>query len=141
RFGLTVDWALEARQVGTFRVGPFGIAVGGSHFQTSAVRLKVVPAGQAPSRAPPQGPSPFGGFSPFDPWKGLFQGMQPPDDHPPPSPPPISVDPKLALESARGTAYFLHATVDKTSAVVGEQVTFSVYEYIDVGSRGLELDD
>jgi hypothetical protein len=143
RFGLTVDWALQARQVGTFRVGPFGIAVGGARFQTGAVQLKVVPAGQAPPRAPPQVPTPFG-FSPFDPWRGVFPGMpgmDPDDRHPPQAPPPVTADPKLALDAPRGASYFLHATVDKTSAVVGEQVTFSVYEYIDVAAMGLELDD
>jgi hypothetical protein len=54
---------------------------------------------------------------------------------------PTTPDPKLSLEAPRGATYFLHAAVDKTSAVVGQQVTFSVYEYSEVGARGIELDE
>jgi hypothetical protein len=141
RFGVTVDWALQARQVGTFHVGPFTIVIGGTRFQTKPISLRVVPAGQAPPRAqaPPfPMPSPFG-FSPFDPWKGLVQGPDA-DERAAPQAPPLT-DPKLALDAPRGASYFLHATSDKTTAVVGEQVTFSVYEYIDSAAAGLEVDD
>lgn len=46
----------------------------------------------------------------------------------------MTTDPKLALDAPRGAFYFLHAVVDAPSAVVGQQVTFSVYEYIDEGA-------
>jgi hypothetical protein len=82
---------------------------------------------------------PFG-FSPFDPWKGFFPGFDP-NEHAPDSPPSVTIDPKLSLDAPRGSLYFLHATVDKTAAVVGEQVTFSVYEYIDAaGASNIEID-
>jgi|HubBroStandDraft_6_1064221.scaffolds.fasta_scaffold34112_2 hypothetical protein len=141
RFTLTVDWALEARRVGTFSVGPLSVAVGTTRFPTHAVTLHVVPAGQAPQRHA-QGPSPSQipfGFSPFDPWKGFFPGLGP--NGQPESPSPPTTDPKLSLDAPRGTLYFLHATADKTGAVVGEQVTYSVYEYIDAGASNIEVDE
>jgi hypothetical protein len=141
RYTLTVSWSLEARRVGTFVVGPASVVLGGSRFDSRSVTVRVVAAGQAPpkARAQPPGPQfPFS-FSPFDPWKGFMQGF---DGSEPPSeaPAPVTIDPKLALDSPRGALYFLHATVDKTSAIVGEQVTFSVYEYIDTSASNLEVD-
>ncbi|HTQ47308.1 MAG TPA: BatD family protein [Polyangiaceae bacterium] len=149
RYGLTVDWTVQTQRVGVFTIGPASITVGGARFAVRGATLHVVPAGQAPQRpAPAQPPpgSPFT-FSPFDPWKGLLQGFgqnfpQPPDLQPPQSTQPLTTDPKLSLDAPRAAYYFLHATVDKTSAVVGEQVTFSVYEYIDLGAQtAIEVDD
>jgi hypothetical protein len=148
RYGLTVDWTVQTQRVGVFTIGPASIAIGGSRFSVRGATLHVVPAGQAPPRQQPaqQGqPSPFT-FSPFDPWKGLLQGFgqgfpQQPDLQAPPST-PLTTDPKLSLDAPRAAFYFLHATVDKTSAVVGEQVTFSVYEYIDLGAQtSIEVDE
>jgi hypothetical protein len=144
RYTLVVDWSLQAQRVGSFSIGPMSVDVGGTRFEAKAIALRVVPAGQAPQRrAQPQPqrgmPGPFG-FSPFDPWRNLFPGM--PDVAPSePSTPRYAIDPKLSLDAAPGPVYFLHATVDKTSAVVGEQVTFSVLEYRDVGSSGIEVDE
>ena len=55
RFGLTVDWALQAQRVGVFSVGPPSVSVGGSRYAARAVTVRVVPAGQAPQR--PQQPA------------------------------------------------------------------------------------
>jgi BatD DUF11 like domain len=144
RYTLTVEWALQAQRPGTFTVGPPSVATGGTRYAGKPVTLHVVPAGQAPPRhrrPPPQMQSPFG-FSPFDPWKALMPGMDPFDaPMPSPSPPPLTTDPKLALDAPRGNVYFLHATADKTSAVVGEQVTFSVYEYLDVTATEAAIDE
>jgi hypothetical protein len=144
RFSLTVDWALQAQRVGTFSIGPPSVAVGGTRFASRAITVKVVPAGQGPQRPQQQQQQmqqqPFG-FSPFDPWRGLFPGLdrQLPDE--PAEPPSVTTDPKLALDAARGNLYFLHATIDNPNAVVGQQVTFSVYEYLDVtASGGIEVD-
>lgn len=133
RYTLTVDWTLQAQRVGTFSVGPPTVALGGTRYPSHAITIRVVPAGQAPQRQqPPQGMQPPGmpfNFSPFDPWKSLLQGQdRDPLDVTPPTP---TTDPKLALDGPRAPYYFLHATVDKASPVVGEQVTFSVYEYLD----------
>jgi hypothetical protein len=51
--------------------------------------------------------------------------------------PPL--DPRYALDSARASMAFLHATIDRPSAVVGEQVTFTVLLYIDT-QLGHDLD-
>jgi len=138
RFGLTVDWALLAQRVGTFSVGPPTVSVGGSRFAARPVTIHVVPAGQGPQRQQQQNqnPTPFPqGFSPFDPWRGLFPGVDPGAQS------SVVTDPRLALDAPGGTFYFLHAVVDNPSAVVGQQVTFSVYEYLDEGAgAGIEVD-
>jgi hypothetical protein len=143
RYTLTVDWALRAQRVGTFAVGPPSVVVGNTRYAPHAITLHVVPAGQAPQRqrqAPAQPPMPFG-FSPFDPWRGLFPGLDP-NDHGLESQ-SVTVDPKLALDAPRGALYFLHATTDKASAVVGEQVTYSIHEYRDAtaSERDVEAED
>ncbi len=141
RYTLTVEWSLQAQRVGTYTVGPPSVALGGARFAGQAFKLHVVAAGQAPPRRsrPSQiQQSPFG-LSPFDPWKMLvpgFDGL----DQPAPPPPTPTIDPKLSLDQPRGSGYFLHATVDKSAAVVGEQVTFSVYEYVDVTASVLDVD-
>jgi len=140
RFGLTVDWALQAQRVGTFSIGPPTVSVGGSRVAARPVTIHVVPAGQGPQRPQQQNqnPTPFSqapGFSPFDPWRGLFPGVDPGAQ------PQVTTDPKLALDAPRGTFYFLHAVADTTSAVVGQQITFSVYEYLDEGAgASIEVD-
>jgi BatD DUF11 like domain len=142
RYTLTVEWALQAQHPGTFSLGPPSIVVGSSRYTGQPFKMHVVPAGQAPARrprTPPQTQSPFG-FSPFDPWKALMPGFDNLGQEPQ-APPAPTVDPKLALDAPRGSVYFLHATIDKTSAVVGEQVTFSVYEYVDVSATDAALDD
>jgi hypothetical protein len=132
RYTLTVMWGLEAQKVGLYTVGPPNVSVGGSRYAGKAIKVRVVPPGQAPQpqrqrRRPTQiFQSPFG-FSPFDPWRGLI----PDDMAPQTAPAPPTADPKLALDAPRGALYFLHATIDRPSVVVGEQVTFSVYEYLD----------
>ena len=143
RYTLTVDFVLQATRVGTFTVGPPTIAVGGTRFPSQAVTLHVVPAGRAPPRrvhpAPQQ--TPFGfSFSPFDPWKGLFPGLDKGDGEPA-SPPALTTDPKLSLEAPRGANFFLHAITDKTTAVIGEQVTLSVYAYLDINAPEADISD
>ncbi|HEV3190441.1 MAG TPA: BatD family protein, partial [Polyangiaceae bacterium] len=78
RYTLTVDFILQAKRVGTFTVGPPSVAVRGARLPSQPVTLHVVPAGKAPPRRlhPAPQPTPFGfSFSPFDPWKGLFPGL------------------------------------------------------------------
>jgi hypothetical protein len=144
RYTLTVQWALQAQRAGSFTVGPPSVSIGAARFSGQPFKLHVVPAGQAPARrsrpSPQQPQNPFG-FSPFDPWKTLIPGFDAFDQNPPPSPPPPTIDPKLSLDVPRGSVYFLHATVDKLGAVVGEQVTFSVYEYLDVGASDVAIDE
>jgi hypothetical protein len=143
RFTLTVDFVLQAQRIGTFKVGPPSIAVGGSRFLAQAITLHVVRAGNAPPRParPAPRPSPFGfSFSPFDPWKGLFPGADS-GDRELASPPDVTTDPKLSLDAPRGANFFLHATTDKTTAVLGEQVTLSVYAYFDMNTPEADISD
>jgi hypothetical protein len=47
----------------------------------------------------------------------------------------VNTEPKLALDAPLGAVAFLHATVDTTSVVVGQQVTVSIYLYVDANAR------
>jgi BatD DUF11 like domain len=140
-YTLTVEWALQAQRAGAFALGPPTAVVGATRYAGQKVTIHVVPAGQAPHRphSPSQRPAPFG-LSPFDPWRGLFPGVDDGSQNGAQEPSGIPLDPKLALDAARGTYFFLHATVDKTTAVIGEQVTFTVYQYADVSSGEIQAD-
>jgi len=137
KHGLTAQWQLRSDRLGTFTIGPASVAFGGGRRSGPAVRVTVVAPGAGkpkPRRPRPSPFDPFGGGSPFDPFKGIFPGID--DDTPPPDPfGGLNADPKLALDSPRGPIAFLHATVDKTRAVVGEQVTLTVYLYEDIRAR------
>jgi oxygen tolerance protein BatD len=139
RYTLTVDWALQAQRTGTFSVGPLTALVGGSRYSAQRVTIHVVSAGQAPHRARQQRPDPFGS-SPFDPFRGFFPGFDDGSQQQQPSAPTVNVDPRLSLEAPGGSYFFLHATVDKTGAAVGEQVTYTVYEYADTSAGDIEVD-
>jgi hypothetical protein len=142
RYTLTVDFVLQATRVGTFTVGPPTMAVGGTRFPSQTVTLHVVPAGKGPPRRvrPSRQQTPFGfSFSPFDPWKGLFPGLDNGDREL--ASPPVTTDPKLSLDAPRGANFFLHATIDKTAAVIGEQVTLTVYAYLDLNAPEADKDD
>jgi hypothetical protein len=138
-YTLTVEWALEAQRAGTFSVGPPSAIVSRARVAGNAVTVHVVPPGKAPRRRAPapqqQRPSGFP-FPMFDPWQGLFPNF--PDINPqPPAVAPVGTDPKLALAAPRGEYAFLHATLSKTAAVVGEQVTFNVYVYLNTAVRSV----
>jgi hypothetical protein len=142
--GIDTTWTLHADKVGLFTLGPASVLEGGQRYSGGTVEVRVVPAGQAPPRRQAFDPfgsgSPFGSPfpSPFDPFRGLFdfpgnQGQQ--------AMPEIPTDPRFALDAPRGTVAFLHATLDKTQAVVGEQVTLSVFLYFDLSEREPDLSD
>ncbi len=130
---LTTVWTLRASKLGTFMLGPATVDVGGQQRAARAVKVTVVAQGKAPRPAPraPDPTDPFGGFpffggpDPFgaspDPLADLF-GRDDPRNRP-------SADKRLALDQPRAPTAFLHAIVDKHRAVVGEQVTLSVYLY------------
>jgi len=131
--GLTTSFQLRADRVGTFKLGPGSVTIGGKRHPMPTASVTVVARGSAPHRPRTQSPfDPFGsGPSTLDPFKGLFDlgdDNQGRDLLPP-------ADPKLALDAPRGQVSFLHAVIDKTRAVVGEQVTLLVYKYDDPYSR------
>jgi hypothetical protein len=130
--GLTTTWTLRADKVGTFNLGPSQVTIAGKRYSTNPVRVIVAPRGKGTPRmrGRPQN-DPFGG-STLDPFKGLFDFG---DDDRRPEPAAPSADPKLGMDEPRAPVAFLHATVDKTHAVVGEQVTLTVYLYEDPYAR------
>jgi hypothetical protein len=132
--GLTTTWVLRAKEQGTFTIGPPSIAIGGARFSGNPVRISVVAPGHAPQRPNPF--DPFGMGLPFDPFRNFWNVPTPNVE---PARPPT--DPKLALDAPRGAFVFLHATTDKASVVVGEQVTLHVYLYIDATERDADLND
>jgi hypothetical protein len=135
KHGLTASWVLRSDRLGTFTIGPGSIAFGGGRKSGPTQRVTVVAPGQGhakPRRPRPQPFDPFGGGSPLDPFKGIFPGID--DDTGDPLD-AISTDPKLGMDSPRAPIAFLHATIDKTRAVVGEQVTLTVYLYEDLHAR------
>lgn len=135
--GLTAQWRLRADRLGTMTVGPGSVLYQGQRVSAPAQRVTVVAPGQGRPKA--RGRDPWGGRgghpfagTPFDPFRGLF----PPDDDQQDDPfGGVQFDPKYALGTPRAPIAFLHATVDKTHAVVGEQVTLSVYLYEDLHER------
>jgi len=136
--GLITQWTLRADKVGSFVLGPTQITLGPSRRNTSVVRVTVVPRGKGNGSRPRTRPGdPFGGTgaSPLDPFKGLFDFG---DDDPrqqQQQPTTPTGDPKLGMDQPRAPVAFLHATIDKPNAVVGEQVTLAVYLYEDPYAR------
>lgn len=133
--GLVTSWSLRADKIGAFTLGPSQITVGSTRRTAPAVRVRVVERGKGTPRMRPGARGnpidPFG-VSPLDPFKGIFDFG---DDDRSTEPAAPSADPKLAMDSARAPVAFLHATVDKTRAVIGEQITLSVYLYEDPYAR------
>jgi hypothetical protein len=145
-----VDWTLVGKKLGSATFTP-QIKIDGKVVKANAVTITFVPAGTAPPRpaARPQDPfggmfggqNPFGNGMPFDPF-GMLNGQGLPDDAQPLTPQPaVPLEPKLAMSAPRGNVAFLHAIADKTSAVVGEQVTYSVYIYVDPDQREPDFND
>ena len=133
--GLITQWTLRADKVGSFALGPSQITLGPSRRNTATVRVVVVERGKGNGSRPRGRPpiDPFGGPSPLDPFKSLFDFG---DDEPRPQQQAApSGDPKLAMDQPRAPVAFLHATIDKPNAVVGEQVTLNVYLYEDPYAR------
>jgi BatD DUF11 like domain len=138
RLVLTVTWTVTATRPGAQVLSP-SVLVDGTRRRAPGISVQVVARGQAPQRPPSSAGNPFSG-SPLDPWKGLLGALEG-DDDPMNLRPRIQTDPKLALDAARGRAAFLHAAVDKPVAVVGEQVTLSIFLYVDSDDREPDFND
>lgn len=134
RRGVSVVWTLRGSRPGSFTLGPPSVALGGRRVRgdVQSIRLVSHPGAAGTARRPPG----FGGVDPFDTWKGLF-GDDPLKDLVQEQ----ETEPNLALDAARSPGAFLHATVDKPRAVVGEQVTYTVYLYVDPSDRQGEVED
>jgi len=125
-------WTIKAQDPGTYKIGPPSVTVQGERLRGNAVTVIVVPAGQGlpggsgPSSRPP--PAQQGLQWPF--------GTPMEDDEPAAL---ASKDLGMAAPPGGKTNFFLRGIVDKTTAVVGEQVTLSFYVYhsvdIDMNER------
>jgi hypothetical protein len=136
--GLVTTWTLKADRVGAFPLGPSQITANGvRRTAPNAVQVRVVPRGQAP-RNPRGGRAPVVidpfGMNPLDPFKGLFD-FGDDDNRRAETAAAQNANAKLALDAPRGQVAFLHATVDKSQAIVGEQITLAVYLYEDPYTR------
>ena len=114
---ITCTWDVKANTVGTFNIGPGSATVNGHELKGDSLSIQVVPAGSAPTR-------------PFDPFRQLLRDFQQHDFDPDPEI-QVPLEPRFALETAPDTLAFLHATVDTTNVVVGQQVTLDLYLYLD----------
>jgi len=143
--GVNVTFRVNAAKIGTATLRPT-VTVGGVRFGANAVTVRIVPQGQAPPRRP-NAQDPFGGGlpDPLSGFRGLFGNpFGDPDDNPtsPRGMLDIPTDAKYALQAPRGKGTFLHAGIDKPNAVIGEQVTLSIYQYIDLElNREMEFND
>ncbi|CAN5498172.1 hypothetical protein BH09MYX1_BH09MYX1_57050 [soil metagenome] len=114
--GVNCTWELQATTTGTFTLSAPTVNVNGVVMKGQPITIVVGPPGSTPA--------------PFDPFSALLRNMQRDVEEPEPEV-QVPVDPKFALETAPDTLAFLHATIDKANAVVGQQVTLDMYLYLD----------
>jgi hypothetical protein len=128
--GFTAVWTVTATKVGTFSIGPGNLRVDGKRVKVDPFTATIRPAGTMshPKRRPARLFDPFGGLFPSGP-----SATDPDDDDLPPSASPIGepspTNTRLEMDAPLQPQAFLRAIVDKTDAVVGEQVTLSIYLY------------
>jgi hypothetical protein len=142
RTGLGATWELTASGPGHYVIPGPSVVANGKRVSASALAVDVVPASGRPRASQQPSPSnpfllpggpmgwPFGrGTDPFgaDP----FADTDTDDD----------ADRALAMDTAPDPKLFLRAIADKTSAVVGEQVTVSFYVYYRVDFEMTERHD
>ncbi len=140
RRGFTATWSITPNKLGKLRVGPPSVLVGARQVQGDAVVVNVVERGKGPAaRSPGPGRSGFPN-DPLDFFRQRRGSLFPPglfddpfDDLDQSSPFVPNYPPDFAVARAPDPIAFLRSDLDKHSAVVGEQVTLSIYAY---GSRG-----
>jgi hypothetical protein len=137
--GISATWQLTPTRAGVYSIGPASVEVGGRRQDAQAVQIRVLPEGQRPQRPQRRGRrAPRGGFDPFnpfgndDPFDDLFDrlrgGGSAGFDRLPEAPP------DLVPERALDPVAYLDARIDTQHAVVGQQVTLSIYAH---GAQGL----
>ena len=144
RSGVTLTWTVTVTKVGSFRIGPPSVSIGGERAQGRPVAIEVVAGGTSggPQRSrrgfdPFDFLDPFGhGNSPFPPgfnFKSPFD-----DDTGETQPEEPSYPEELRLDKASDPVAFLRATVTPGAVVVGQQVTLRVFAYGGRGQFGVE---
>lgn len=125
--GISANWTVEApSRAGHYTLGPARVTLRGRTYLSPLVQIEVVEKPARPRR--PRRPDPFdllGAFGQGSRFRPRSGGLRTLFERAPR---------ELADVSLRDSVAFLHATVDKRNAVVGEQVTLSIYAY---GARGL----
>ncbi|WP_437276240.1 BatD family protein [Sorangium sp. So ce375] len=127
QLGISATWQIVANKPGRYTIPGPTISWNGKRLPADPILIKVVPASGRPRRpsnpfllpgGPLQGfPWPFGGPG------GIFDDDDVEKE-------PEDQAPELAMPSEPAPIVFLRAIPDKTTAVVGEQVTVSFYLYL-----------
>lgn len=129
--GISASWVVTPTRPGLFTVGPASVRAGGRIEQADTVQIRVLPEGQRPRRRPRRSLDPFDldpfGRGSFDDLFDRLRGGGSAFERLPDAPP------DLVPERAPDSIAFLVARLDKERAVIGEQVTLSIYAH---GSRG-----
>ncbi|HEY3236234.1 MAG TPA: BatD family protein [Polyangiaceae bacterium] len=134
QMGITATWMVTATQVGKLRIGPASVVVSGRRVFDDPVVIEVAPAGQGGARRQ----SPSGGGSPFDPFDpfrgGRFPGFPNLFDFDRDQEPGLAdtlpqLPEEFRIAKALDAQAFVRAVARPERAVVGEQVTLSVYAY------------
>ncbi len=129
--GISASWVVTPTRPGLFTLGPASVRVGGRIEQADTVQIRVLPEGQRPRRRQRRSLDPFDldpfGRGSFDDLFDRLRGGGSALDRLPDAPP------DLVPERAPDSVAFLVAKLDKERAVIGEQVTLSIYAH---GSRG-----
>lgn len=133
--GISASWVLTATRAGVFSIGPASVMARGQRQQAEAVQVRVFPEGQRPrarSRRRPLDPfdslDPFGNGTGMDDLFDRLRGKSSRFDQLPEAP----VD--LVPEHAPDTLAFLAAHLEPRRAVVGQQLTLTIYAH---GAQGL----
>jgi hypothetical protein len=133
--GISASWLVTPIRAGLFTVGPATVVVKGQTKRSETVQLQVLPPGQQPrARSRRRSADPFDNFDPFgngafdDLFDRLQRGGGSRFEQLPEA--PTDLVPPRPLDSLA----FLDAHIDTRRAVVGQQVTLSIYAH---GAQGL----
>ena len=132
--GISATWLLTPTRPGLYSIGPGSVMAQGRRQQADPIQIRVLPEGQRPRAPARRSPldrlnrrDPFGGGT-FDDLFDQLRGGGARFDQLPDAPV------ELIPQSATDPLAFLSARVDPPNAVVGQQVTLSIYAH---GSRGM----
>lgn len=134
--GISATWLLTPTRAGLYTIGPATVQAGGKRHRAEPVQVRVLPEGQRPrsrrgSRRVPVDPfdslDPFGGGGFDDLFDRLRGGSSRFEELP-------AAPTDLVPPRARDSLAFVEAKLDATQAVVGQQLTLTIYAH---GAQGL----